>query len=491
MPDVKPMKVLMVMGATGAGKSTLLNAIANHVLGTRWTDNFRFKLIVEKGTRSPDSSQTRNITAYAFHDTDMPFNLTIVDTPGFGDTGGIERDKEIVKQIKKFFSGEDECSIDQLHGVGFVTKASDSRLTPTQHYIYDSILSIFGIDMHDNIFLMITFADGGYSPVLSAVKDIPYKESFKFNNSALYSSDNDTDEVSFDSMFWKMGYSSSEKFFDAFSKAERQTLTMTREVLKERDELETLIPGLQDRVKIGMLQMEVIEEEKRIITQFQAEINANKDFTYKIKTTQFEKVALKPGIHTTTCTVCNFTCHKNCKRSDDKDKRGCWAMDKSGNCRICPKYCIWSLHTNIPFIHIYSTVWETHTYKDLKKKHDIAEGEKKEAKKFLAENEEKLTNMQVEVYLQIERAQKSIKRLEQIALKPNPLTTVQYLDLLIESEKQQVKPGWEKRVQQYVKFRADAELYKKVAISGVDSVDLVKSDKAKVEQYLAKKSPAL
>lgn len=41
----------------------------------------------------------------------------------------------------------------------------------------------------------------------------------------------------------------------------------------------------------------------------------------------------------------------------------------------------------------------------------------------------------------IKKAQQSLRRLDEIALKPNPLTQVDYLEILIESEKAEAKSG--------------------------------------------------
>jgi len=131
-----------------------------------------------KSSRSHAHSQTQHITAYCFHESTLPYPLTIVDTPGFGDTGGIEKDKETVKMIKEFFSLSG-C-IDHIKGVGFVAQASLARLTPTQKYIFDAVLSKFAKDVKDNIFLMTTFADADEPPVLKAVaeSDIYYNDFF-------------------------------------------------------------------------------------------------------------------------------------------------------------------------------------------------------------------------------------------------------------------------------------------------------------------------
>ena len=269
----------MVVGATGAGKSTLINGMANHVMGVTWKDNFRFKLVIESENRSQAESQTRDITAYTFHTHDLPYDLTIIDTPGFGDTGGIERDKYIASQIKKFFSMKHSGVIDTLHGIGFVAQAALARLTPTQKYIFDTVLSIFGKDIVDNIFLLVTFADASDPPVLAAVKaaDIPYKHSFRFNNSALFASNNTTG-LDFNPMYWDMGHKSFENFFKHFSLAKPRSLELTRAVLEERAQLENLIPGLQDQIRIGLTELNIIEQEQRILEQHKADILANKRY---------------------------------------------------------------------------------------------------------------------------------------------------------------------------------------------------------------------
>ena len=186
-----PGRVLMVVGATGTGKSTMINGLTNYIYGVNWEDDFRYKLIVDEGGNSQTQSQTSWITAYIFYPTEghsnIPYTLTVIDTPGFGDTRGIERDKQIVDQIQGFFS--DGTIVDQLHAIAFVASASSVRLTATQRYIFDATLSIFGKDIASNIFFVATFADGQTPPVYKAASEakIPYCKAYKFNNSALYS----------------------------------------------------------------------------------------------------------------------------------------------------------------------------------------------------------------------------------------------------------------------------------------------------------------
>ena len=97
-------RTIMFLGATGSGKSTLINGMINYILGIDWKDSFRFKLIDEGQLKSQAESQTSHVTAYKVNYQDgfqVPYSLTLVDTPGFGDTRGIERDRAITEQIRR------------------------------------------------------------------------------------------------------------------------------------------------------------------------------------------------------------------------------------------------------------------------------------------------------------------------------------------------------------------------------------------------------
>ena len=462
-----PEKVLMVVGATGAGKTTLINGMVNYILGVEWKDHFRFKLIVEDSGLSQANSQTKSITAYTFHPMEgssVPYKFTIVDTPGFGDTEGLRRDKAIANRIKEFFSIPPPNGIDHLDGIGFVTQASLARLTPPQEYIFDSVLSIFGNDVSKNIFLMLTFADGQHPPVLDAIKkaNIPCEKYFKFNNSALFAKNEETDEE-FDKMFWKMGFRSFQRFFTDFAKSESVSLRLTKEVLKEREQLQTLLEGLNPQITMGLNKIEEMRQEELILQHHEMEIETNREFTYTVVLDKPRQIDLKgTGRHTTTCLRCNFTCHRDCAFANDSDKRSCSSMGIDGNCKVCTMHCLWSEHRNLPYLIEYETVTETRTSDDLKKKYHKALSGKSRVEGMIIQLEEFLQGVHSRVMSMIYQAQQSLFRLDEIALKPNPLTEVQYLDLLIQSEKNEAKPGWKQRVEYYEEARRQAEILSKV-----------------------------
>ena len=81
---------------------------------------------------------------------------------------------------------------------------------------------------------------------------------------------------------------------------------------------------------------------------------------------------------------------------------------------------------------------------------------------MVAQKKKELQDLQVAVFTLIEDVTNSIKRLNEIALKPNSLTEIEYLDLLIQSEEEEARPEYQTRIKQYKKIREEAELLKKV-----------------------------
>ena len=466
-----PGKVLMVVGATGAGKTTLINAMVNYLFGVEWEDDFRFKMIVEEAAKDQSRSVTKWITAYtipAQEDSPVPYTLTIIDTPGFGDTEGIERDKLIVKQVKELFSKRGPGGIDQLHGIGFVAQSALARLTHTQRYIFDSILAIFGKDVGKNVFMMITFADGQRPPVLEAVKaaKISYQVPFKFNNSAIYS---ENKQDAFDRLFWEMGMSSLLTFFTSLGNMPAISLQLTRQVLDEREHLEAIMKGLQDQIQKGLDKIEELRQTKDVVKKHEADIERNKEFEIPSTLDEPHRVELQAGEHTTNCLKCNYTCHYPCMIPNTQDKQGCAAMENE-NCTVCTGKCHWSEHVNDRNRIEWRKRTVTRTVADLKKKYHDAKSGKSKYESIVGGLERELERKGAEVYENIKQARQCVQSLEEIALKPNPLSEVDYIELMIESEKQQKRPGFHTRIATLTKVKKQAKLLSKVTKENIEKL---------------------
>ena len=200
-----------------------------------------------------------------------------------------------------------------------------------------------------------------------------------------------------------------------------------------------------------------------MLKDHEADILTNQDFTYKVEVTKQRKIDLPPGRYTTNCLTCNYTCHDDCAYSNDKDKYKCSAM-RSGRgtpkatCGICPNKCSWEMHVNNPYRFELYQEYETRTSDELKTRYESAMSSKEQLECVIEDMKKELDTMNMAVLRLLERARRSVMRLQKIALKPNYLTEVEYIDLLIETEKREAKPRWLDRVKALQGVRQQAEI---------------------------------
>lgn len=477
----KDMRVLMILGATGAGKTTLINMLCNYIMGVDWDDDFRFNLVDESQIKkSQAESQTDFITSYVLHHHDgfrIPYSITIIDTPGYGDTRGPDRDKLITEQIRDFFGDVTGGMVDQLHGIGFVAQANDCRLNASTKFVFRSILSLFGKDMADAINILATKADSGEAKLVDALKKatVPYEGLFKFNNCALFANNvkpganattAEKSSYRFDTMFWEMGIESCEGFLACIADATPKSLEGTRTVLSERQLIETKCESISADIKVGLSHCEQIKQQIDVFKAFKIDADLNQKFTMRVPITVQKQVAMPVGQHTTHCLSCNRTCHENCKLPNDDEKAGCRAMtgkyEKSGNnpdrfCGVCPGRCHWSCHVNSQFKYEYVVEMQEQTNEDMKRTY--AEKLKGRTDKASVINAmvQTFEEIQLKVLKDSRDVRDGLSRLREIALREDPLSHLDYIDQMILAEKQECEPGWQERISQLYELRKQAE----------------------------------
>lgn len=461
----KHTKVVMLMGATGAGKSTQVNAMVNYVLGVDYNDTFRFILIYDETKKSQAHSQTSFITTYTLYWQDgfkIPYNLVIIDTPGFGDTRGIEQDEKTVVQIGNLFSLKREDTIVHIDAIGFVAQASLVRLTLGQKYIFDSVLSIFGKNVKDNIVIMATFADAGKPKVMAALieDNVPFSDVFTFNNCALYQH-NENDPV-LDLTYWNNNYHNLEKFFDHLLQVDAKSLVLTIKVLKERKQLEMILNGVQPKVQDVLSKVEILRIEEELLLNRRSELVKSEKFKYTVTVAKQRRKDLQAGTYVTNCVNCSFTCHYPCSISDDTEKYSCTAMDENGQsgakCKVCPGKCSWKDHYNNTYCFEIYEDKEERTSEYLRNHYNIKKNSTEETEQAITKLHEEVADLSKTIYADIHEARCCTERLNEIALKPHPLTDLEYINLLIESEKMDGKPGSSRRIEAYLKLKNQAEI---------------------------------
>ena len=445
---------IMVVGETGTGKTTLLNCYLNYLLGIELTDKFRYKIIYEDKSKfgGQHKSQTSKVTTYNIRrPTGNP--IIIVDTPGFGDTGGIVIDAKTVKLIKDCFTKE----ISTINAVCFVTKASTNRLTDSQKYVFDSVLNLFGNDIKENFIIMITFCDGADPQIVDALQSddsifkdiIPYLKKnewyLEFNNSAFFSTKVDRDNIK---MFWKLGIESYERLTNKIEGLPAKSLTLTKQVLEERAKLENSVSNLTPQLDNALNIMNNFKTTIQQVEKLKGDVKDNKDFEIEVDEYYVDKIDLRgTGKHTTTCIKCNFTCHRNCNLNDDNDKKYCCAIEGE-YCKECPGKCHWQQHKNYPYIIEQKKKKVKKTLDNLKKAY-CDSNNKLSAKQQILNGLENDFNIQMIQCMSLQnQVQTAVERLKEIALnKRTHENSGQYIDQLIESEKMQKKEGYLERIQ--------------------------------------------
>ncbi len=443
---------MMVVGQTGSGKTTLLNSLVNYIMGIKYDDDFRYVIIDENTGKNQAQSQTSDVNIYCIQKTKNFPPIKIIDTPGFGDTRGIDFDKSITDKIEDTFRKK----IDSLNAICFVVQSSNARLTASQKYIFSSIMNLFGDDIAENFIAMITFCDGGKVVIYDAllekgsgfdlVKDkIKGDWCYKFNNSAILS-EKDNDSDNFNEKFWDLGMNSFSKFMNKLCSLPQKSLTQSREVLNQRKQITTKIESLKTELDKGLVKMNSIKEILKDIKTAKKQINDSKNYHKIIDVPKVEKRQLPVGNYTTTCLKCNRTCHKICYIPENENKKYCSAMENE-YCTVCEGKCYYDVHANTEYYYEYSVEQETVTLEKLKNLYC-------ESTSNLSNYEQIKNGLENEIKIQFnnclklqEEVKNHVDELKKIALNKSSFESSEdYINEIIITEKQERRPGWEARV---------------------------------------------
>ena len=461
-------KTILLMGATGSGKTTLINAMINYIFDVQWEDNFRFQLIQEQGiNQSHTDSQTSKITVYDIHHQEgfrVPYSVTIVDTPIYGDTKRLGRDEDITKMIRTFF--EDKNGIQELDTVGFVAPALLTSLTST-HVISDSVLSVFGDDIKENINFLITFADRRVPHVLKVIVETNNLSCLtnsqtgqplhhKFNNSELFGSN----RKGFNKFYWDMGITSFNKFFNELIKMKSKSLSLKKEVLEERKTQEATVDGLQPLINIGLARTNEIMEIIQMVYKNQAEIDNNRNVQFEYEAVVARQVLIPDGMFSTNCNKCKVTCHYPCSSEDVIID--CCIMDKlmlenERCCTVCPGKCLWTLHASQSYRWEYVNQKQPTSLEEIKNTYESELNTEMTLNGLIQSLQQTIKEKEKAMLKEVEKVTKCIARLEEIALRPNPLSSAQYIGLIIDTEKKENRPGFDRRILSLEKLRNKAE----------------------------------
>jgi Pyruvate/2-oxoacid:ferredoxin oxidoreductase delta subunit len=222
-------------------------------------------------------------------------------------------------------------------------------------------------------------------------------------------------------------------------------------VLEERKRLEVTVDGLQPLIKIGLTKMEMMRKTEIVITNSQAQIEADENVEFEVEVTKAKQINIPKGRYLTNCNKCHVTCHNPCVIPNDDGKVECAAMDHSmpraiRTCNVCPKKCIWTMHVNQSFRWEYVKEKQITSSSILKQKYESELKRKLNANELLEILKKDVEEDKKIMLERVHSVSRCLQRLDEIALRPNAFSTPEYIDLIINSEQRDKFPGYKERI---------------------------------------------
>ncbi len=455
----KPHKTILMVGETGTGKTTLINTMVNYFLKIEKNDKVWFEITDDKNEdhRSLVQSQTSRITIYDLNLQESPNNLTIIDTPGYGDTHDIQNDKEIARSLLNLSRCNDW--VHEIHTVCLVIKATENRLSDRQQYILDAVQSLFGRDIAENIVLLFTHSMFLHpknalmaveeAKVKCAVNDKNQPVFFLFNNCQSEAAEQQNELMG--QYAWDLSYKGIKGLFSFLDNIKPKTLKMTQDVLQQQEQLQANIMNLQSRVQEMELKKNELKQTQEALKKNKEDVRSNKNFEYEVDVTYKKKIPIDPTTwyltkKATCCAVCEENCHYP----------GCWWADnlswcsvmKNDHCTVCSKKCHHSKHIKEAAMYETKTRKKTRTYEDLKKKYD---GKIIDCESLVRKLEEELQELEKMKIQLVNEAFECVMNLDEIALNPVSLLILLHVDFMIEKLKEINEPDKATKLQDFKK----------------------------------------
>ena len=435
---MRPMKEIniLILGETGVGKSTWINAFANYVMYNKFqyaeqgelinmisakftiTDDDYNETLITIGQDSNESSvegqsATQYPTAHSFFDGDK--RIRFIDTPGIGDTRGVEQDKENMTNIISFLSNYDE-----IHGICILLKPDNSRLGVMFRFCIKELLTHLHKSAAQNIIFCFTnsrttfYRPGNTLPGLKKLLTDNLDVDISLSKRTMYCMDNESFRFlallkhgyTFDddtrknfSASWDHSVVETERLLEhiaslkphkvsetiSLNYARNLVVILSRPIAEISRDIQTNIFLLQERDKEIQLADGSIEELKKELYTPITKIESKTLDNPRTVCTSPKCVDVISGQDGMSRIHYRTHCHPHCGLRgvavdvvNNVALQGCSAMDSNNNCTVCG--CEWFRHMHITYetYQVQVQVIDEDINKRIKTKKDyIREKEKK------------------------------------------------------------------------------------------------------------------
>eukprot|EP01083_Nonionella_stella_P076672 209052_1 len=478
--DIKQNRTLLFVGETGSGKTSTINSIMNYLFEAQF-EGSRYRLITEKSTKKQTESQTSTISVYNLKPTAIDYEVTIVDTPGFGncDANGIQFDQVISLQLEQLF----KTQVTQIDAICFVIQAHQNRLNQRQEYVFRQVMNVFGNDVAENIVLLFTFDDGSYPPLgLAAVDNnipkIPHRTNYFLFNNHGFKFDPMAPDESKRSLFNK----SMEEFgnlFQEISTIETKSLSLSKLVLEQRRRLKQGVKTIRAKLQFGLTIHRVIMQKIREIERHKDEINKNSNCKIKVQQGVSKKVIVRKSYFKVWFAEMRSSSKKEhiatCRSENiDTDDR----LKSFYVCERCKLTCPdgWILHPSCPGCNTKDSVQRkpykyelvlkdiTVPVRELQSGYVDATLNQPLSCQLIKQETTKLKQIEFDLVELVVQIKFCINEIKGFALNPSVLTTNDYFDILIEEEahKSHINDDWKDRVNALQKLQQQQEVIQQI-----------------------------
>ncbi|KAK3687828.1 hypothetical protein B0T22DRAFT_510761 [Podospora appendiculata] len=512
---------ILILGETGVGKSTWVNAFVNYLtydtldealhsdelkciipcsFSTQLKDksDSRGRFIQKDirigmsqkehdGARGQSATQYTSVYAVTIQNT----RVRLIDTPGIGDTRGLEQDNKNMADILRVLR-----TYNHLHGILILLKPNAARLTVMFRFCIKQLLTHLHRNAASNIVFGFTNTRGSnYTPgdtfkplesLLTAYKEAEMglfehnvycfdSESFRYLAAQKRGVDMNHFEENVRS--WEYSVTECKRLVEYFRGLKPHMVRSTINLNETRDMI-----------------VKLTEPMALIAQRIQTSIAVNNDQIEKLTKTMLSRSELEKSLYVqresvesydvgdprTVCThhdcvevrgdfegrdesvvIYKAMCHKPCglgrtvKRNQKGDTalQGCWAMDReTGFCNICG-------HNYMDHMHIYYDYRPmTHIYKDQDVSRDLVKNASdiELQKKAIEMKRTAIEEFQLE-YDQVQEAAIQFGFfIKQHAIEPYNDATVEYVDHLISQERLKIQSGGKKdSLEMLEKYKAE------------------------------------
>ena len=333
------------------------------------------------------------------------YNLQFLDTPGLGDTAGIQKDDENIDNIC-----ETVAKTEHLNAILLIINGTEARVHSRLKYLVKRLEGMIPDQLHSNLFVLLTNVD--LKPNMKAEELF---NSFRIKENHIFHYDNQIfkfspQELIDKKLLKKLDYSfdsCKETLSELFEKVSKCHFKKTGDFLKikeGRDRLKQKLQACNDREKSIQDKKQELLEIADALTNSKAKISELQAQLYKIELEDAWEAKQTP-YHNTTCLTCKNCCHEHCGLNETSAQGSeyfmqCWAFQNGPNCTQCE-------HSYTSHVHLR----EKHV--QVKKEVQKIDPNTKSAIDGIQDENSKRQALLNEVQKQLEAYQKEIDELHQ------------------------------------------------------------------------------